>query len=55
MIISTGVSYTITQNLTTGDPAAEIAKLRASHKSYQFAILGSAAGYVAFLLLGLSL
>lgn len=52
MIAGTGAGYAITQNLTVGDTAAVLTRLRAGQETFQLAILGLAAGLVAFVLLG---
>lgn len=53
MIAGNAAAYYITMTLTAGDPPVVIAKLRESLRSFEFAILGFAAGLVAFVLLGL--
>ena len=53
MIAGTGLAYYITMTLTEGDPPVVIARLRENMLLFELAILGFAAGLVAFVLLGI--
>jgi Domain of unknown function (DUF4386) len=54
MMATVGLHFSISGNFSGGSPAEMFAKLQANQGSYRFAILGGAAGYIIFLLLGVS-